>query len=228
VISAVRIWRRRSALLLLMFAAGCARLPPSPQPAPAPAVATIYVIDRGWHTELGLAEPIQDKTLAAVARRFQGARYLVIGFGDSTYLKSRTRGFGTMIGALFPGRGILLVTALRAPPAEAFGASQVVPLGVSQDGLEEVLDFLSASFAVPRNGVPREEGAGPYPGSLFYASTRTYDLAYTCNTWMAQALHRAGLPVSAGGVIFAGQLMRQARAAERAEPMEARAGAPAP
>ncbi len=61
------------------------------------------------------------------------------------------------------------------------------------------------------DGEPLIVGLGPYPGSLFYASSETYNLAYTCNTWVAEALSDGGLPLSPGGVIFAGQIMPEAR-----------------
>jgi hypothetical protein len=54
---------------------------------------------------------------------------------------------------------------------------------------------------------------GPYPGSLFYASSGTYSGFYTCNTWTADALRVGGLPVSSDGVLFAGQVMDRARRA---------------
>jgi hypothetical protein len=44
---------------------------------------------------------------------------------------------------------------------------------------------------------------------VFYAATGTYDLSHTCNTWTAEALRAAGAPVSAAGVVFAGQLLDQ-------------------
>ena len=60
-----------------------------------------------------------------------------------------------------------------------------------------------------KEGPPRRIGAGPYPQSVFYASTGTYNLAHTCNTWTAEALRVAGLPVNAAGVVFAGQVLDQ-------------------
>jgi hypothetical protein len=52
---------------------------------------------------------------------------------------------------------------------------------------------------------------GPYPGSEFYASPATYDAFYTCNTFAAEALGAAGLPIASGGVIFAEQVMGPSR-----------------
>ncbi|MGH6676638.1 MAG: DUF2459 domain-containing protein, partial [Xanthobacteraceae bacterium] len=68
------------------------------------------------------------------------------------------------------------------------------------------------SFAVTRTGGLQPLGHGPYPSSAFYAAAGTYDGTHTCNTWTAEALHTAGLPVTSAGVVFAGQLMRQIRA----------------
>ena len=43
------------------------------------------------------------------------------------------------------------------------------------------------------------------------AATGSYDLSHTCNTWTAEALHAAGVPMTAAGVVFAGQLLDQLR-----------------
>jgi len=49
---------------------------------------------------------------------------------------------------------------------------------------------------------------GPYPGSVFLASTETYDLFNTCNTWTAAVLNDAGLPIDPR-VLLADQVMQQ-------------------
>jgi len=59
------------------------------------------------------------------------------------------------------------------------------------------------------NGTSRRIGTGPYPQSASYASSGTYNLAHTCNTWTAEALRTAGLPVNAAGVVFSGQVLDQ-------------------
>jgi hypothetical protein len=67
------------------------------------------------------------------------------------------------------------------------------------------------------SGNPRLVGPGRFPGSQFYAAEHGYSLAYTCNTWVADALHAAGLPVDEGGVVFSGQTMARVEAAAAAQ-----------
>jgi uncharacterized protein (TIGR02117 family) len=180
-------------------------------PNAATGTAVVYVIGRGWHTDIGLPAREITGPLAKLEQGFPGVQYLVLGFGDRHYLLTRDKTFGDMLLALLPGRGAMLVTALRAPPQAAFGTAHVVALHITQIGLERLTAFLWASVETGPDGNPVPLGDGPYPGSTYYASAATYDVAYTCNTWTADALRAAGLPVRADGVLFAGQVMDRAR-----------------
>jgi hypothetical protein len=118
-----------------------------------------------------------------------------------------------MLIAALPGPGALLVTGLRTPPAEAFPPVDVVAVPLSDAGLRRVTGFLWRAFETDGNGRPLPLGDGPYPGSLFYASSVTYALTHTCNTWTAEALQIGGTPTLAAGVLLASQVMARARAA---------------
>jgi hypothetical protein len=182
-------------------------------PPPGPQAAIAFVIDRGWHTDIGLGVEDMHGPLTTLEQSFPGVRYLVFGFGDRAYLLARHRMLLDMVAALFPGPGAILVTALRAPPADAFGADHVVQLPLSPAQLDRLTSFIWDNLPKDPRGLPLMIADGPYPGSLFYASSATYDLAYTCNTWTADALYVAGLPISPDGVVFASQLMRRVRSA---------------
>jgi uncharacterized protein (TIGR02117 family) len=194
--------------------AACAAVPPALPPGPRPV--RIAVADRGWHTELCVAAPAPADPLAALAAGFPGARFLCLGFGERQYLLSPDPGLGEMLSALLPSRAALLVTALSAPPAEAFGAANVVELGITTEGAARLGAFLWRSLETTRTGAPVRLRDGPYPGSAYFAATGTYDAFTTCNTWTADGLRAAGLPVG-GLVIFAGQVMSQARSIAAAE-----------
>jgi hypothetical protein len=189
---------------------GCSTVSTPPR---APQAAISFVIDRGWHTDIGIGVEDMHGPLTTFEQTFPGVRYLVFGFGDRAYLLARHRMLLDTVGALFPGPGAILVTALRAPPADAFGAEHVVPLPLSRAQLDRLTGFIWDDLQKDPRGLPLMIADGPYPGSLFYASSATYDLAYTCNTWTADALHVAGLPISSDGVVFASQLMRRVRSA---------------
>jgi uncharacterized protein (TIGR02117 family) len=174
---------------------------------PAPADAIVYVIGRDWHTDIGL--PIEEISgpLTALERAFPGVRVLTIGFGDRRFLLTRDRSWLAMLRALLPGRGALLVTALRTEPEPAFGPAHVVRLHVSAAELARLRDRLWREFEHADGGQPKLLADGPYPGSLFYAASATYSGLYTCNTWTAEMARAAGLPMPASGVLFAGQVM---------------------
>jgi uncharacterized protein (TIGR02117 family) len=199
----------RAFLPALAFAlAGCAGAPPALPPGPA--VEQLAVARRSWHTDLCMAAPVAPDRLAALAADFPGARYLCFGFGDRQYLLSGQHGPLTMLGALLPSEAALLMTALGADPAAAFGAGNVVRLGLTAAGEVRLRAFLLQSLQTDTAGQPMRLGDGPYPGSVYYAASSPYDALATCNTWTADALRAAGLPVG-GMVIFAGQVMSRAR-----------------
>ena len=205
-------------LLLLLFSpAGCATRPMPPRSAAGPEFAEVQVIARDWHTDLGLPVAMLGPALAGLADKFPGVRYLVFGFGDRGYLLDRNPSPFRLLRALLPGPGAILLTALAAPPEAAFGADSVVRLPLSRAEFERLERFIgdSLDWAGGRDaeGRLRPIGEGPYPGSVFHASSVTYSAAYSCNTWTAEALAVAGLPVAASGVLFVGQVMAQARKA---------------
>ena len=102
--------------LIALFLIGCSTVSRHAA-TPVPEGANrIYVIDRGWHTEIGLPVAELHGKLALVAADFPGATSLTVGFGDRIYLLDRNTDFFDRLRALLPGKAALLVTALSAPP----------------------------------------------------------------------------------------------------------------
>jgi hypothetical protein len=195
-------------LVPLVALAGCAAA--TAVPPPGPAVTSITVAHRSWHTDICLRSEDADARVAELAAGFPGARFLCIGFGERQYTVRHDHGVLTMIGAMFPSQAALLLTALRAPPAAAFGADQVVSLAISRAGLSGLDAYLWRSTQTGADGTPTQLGNGPYVGSVYYAATGTYWGLHTCNTWTATGLRAAGLPID-DAVLLASEVMSQAR-----------------
>lgn len=219
-VSAAATLSRRRALLLATWMggatlAGCSSAIPPHATDAGPAAGAIEIVSRDWHTEIGLSAGELHGPLAELLQTFPGATYLLFGFGERAYWTRPDPTPLDMLWALVPGPGVILVTGLRVPPAEAFGREDVVTLAVSRAGLERVSDFLWGELEKGADGLPHPIADGPYLGSLFYATRRVYSPLYTCNTWTAEATRIAGPAMSASGVLFASQVMARARAAVR-------------
>jgi hypothetical protein len=173
--------------------------------------ATISVIDRGWHTDIALPAEAISGPVAALVRAFPGVRFLVFGFGDRAYYMAPDETFFGRVVALFPGPGVILVTGLSASPADAFGGDHVVSLRISQGQLRAMTSFVQHSLENSTDGSFERLGDGPYPGSVFYASGVRYDAFHNCNRWTLDALRSGGLAAEPDGVIFAGQVVEQAK-----------------
>jgi len=195
-------------LAVVALLAACAAVPRDESAAGGEATA-VYVIHRGWHTDIAFAAPDLHGPLAGVAHDLAGANYLVIGFGDRRYLEARDRGPWVQMLALWPGQGLMLATGLRATPQQAFGADQVVELRLSPQRAQAIEAFVWRSFRADAEGAVRSEAPGPYGGSRFYPASPRYSALHTCNSWTAEALQAGGVPVHSGGVIFSWQLWSQ-------------------
>lgn len=190
---------------------GC-RSPPLPsyQEAPGGGV-TAYLIAAGWHAEIALAVHAIHDPLRAVTPDFPGAQYLSFGWGERNYYMARAPTVGDAMSALFPGPAVLLVTPLYRRPRDSRANAQVFELSLSTTGLDRLSNYLWAAFDKSGDGSPRRLAAGPEPGSVFYAATGTYSASYTCNTWTAEGLRVAGIPVTPAGVVFVSDLTDQLR-----------------
>jgi hypothetical protein len=189
---------------------------------PVAGDAVVYVVGRGWHTDIGLPVDEVHGPLADLAGDFPGVSFMVFGFGERNYLVTHKGGSADMLTALFPSKSAILLTALRAPPTEAFDDQQVVTLRLTQDGVDGMVDRIWQAVEKSADGAALRLADGPYPGSRFYASGETYDGFHTCNTWTARLLRDGGLPVDPDGVLFVGQVMRQAEAIATVQARQAR------
>jgi uncharacterized protein (TIGR02117 family) len=206
--SARKGWGRLGFVIALVsLVGGCV----APVPSEPPGDAVVYVIERGWHTDIGL--PVEEIAgpLATLEKPYPGVTFLVFGFGERQFLVTRKKDFGAMLNALLPSHSALLLTALRATPEVAFGQANVVALHVSRAGLERIVASIWQEFELSATGEPTWLAEGPYPGSAFYAARETYSGFYTCNTWTAENLRAGGVAMPVAGVLFSGQVMGLAR-----------------
>jgi uncharacterized protein (TIGR02117 family) len=171
--------------------------------------AVIYVVGRGWHTDIGLAVDDVHGPLASLEAGFPGVRFMVFGFGERQFYMARDTGSAEMLAALLPSDSAILLTALRVPPTEAFADHDVVALHLPPASVQHIADRLWGELGHSGEGSAVRLADGPYPGSAFYAGRNTYDAFHTCNTWTALVLRDAGFPINTQ-VLFAGQVMQQA------------------
>ena len=178
--------------------------------------AVIYVARRGWHIDVGLAAADLMPPLNAVADRFPDSRYIFFGFGDRRYLAAKNHSAPVLLSALWPGAGIVLVTALRQSPDEAFGSQHVIRLTLHAQQVRNLQEFVWRTLE-KNNDTLSMQSEGPYAYSLYFPATARYSAFHTCNTWVAQALRAAGLRVRSAGVLFAAQLWSQVRRIQRTQ-----------
>jgi uncharacterized protein (TIGR02117 family) len=207
-----------AALLALTACAGVSTRSSAPavQSAPTLERVSVYVVKRGWHIDIGIARADALAPLQPVAAMFPQAQYLLFGFGERHYLLNG--GAANALGALWGGAGLVMLTSIAAQPLEqVFGADSVIRLAVTLQQMSALQAFIGHTFAL-RAGAVVPVPAGPHAVvsySAFYESTARYSARHTCNTWAAEALQAAQLPVSSSGVEFSGQLWRQVRSALR-------------
>ncbi|MBL6749934.1 MAG: DUF2459 domain-containing protein [Nevskia sp.] len=209
----------------VMMLAACATPPPRPDPGAVGNSTTpperIYVLRRGWHTDVVLQVADLRPPLSAIAGDFPGARYLVFGFGDRHYVLATHKDMGELLLAPLPGAGLVLVSALQGTPEEVYGSGHVAPVDIAPEQAGRIGDFIWSSLQHDPAGTTHPYLAGRYAGNLYYASTDRYSGLFTCNTWTARALKAGGIHVNSFGVLFAGQVWDQVGAARPAHPPQA-------
>ena len=196
---------------LVALTAGClgpvASLFPPARDAP---VEPVWVVDHGWHTGLVLERSSIPHGLVPEQDDFPAAQYLEIGWGDAQFYRTPDAGVSLAIRAAFLSKAsVLHVVGLPVPPGDAFAPGDAVEIRLSRLGFEALARFVDGSFDRGGQRAASPQGRGLYGDSRFYAGRGRYHLFYTCNTWIADALRAAGVPITPVYAMTAGNLMWQ-------------------
>jgi hypothetical protein len=85
----------------------------------------------------------------------------------------------------------------------------ITELRLSEEAFTRLLAFLDATFARADPSRVAEAHPGLYPYSRFYDASGKFGILRSCNTWVAEALQSAGLPVDPSFVVIASNLNRE-------------------
>lgn len=177
------------------------------------AEVAIGVLREGWHTGLIIPAAEIGPSLAGLHEWFPQAKYLVFGWGNRAFYTATHSGLGMALSALLPSSSVVFVRGLPDAPEKTLAPGAELRWVCASPSRGSKLDaYLGDYLQKGRDGRLISVGPGPLPGSWFFVSPGTYDAFHTCNTWTAAGLEFAGLPVSAGGIVFAGQVMSEIRA----------------
>ncbi len=201
---------KRSLYLLFMTVVMAACSPvirPCPHP---PAGDVVYVVGQGWHAEIGIPVEELNEDLAFYRKVFPGARTIMFGYAKKTFVTSPPETISEYILGPLPGTATVHAVGLRVTPLEAYPPEATITLSLPPGGIKALCAYIKNDLATDTSGNPRIVAHSTNPDGLFYAARSQYNLLHTCNTWTANALHQAGLPISGDGVIFSGQTMTRA------------------
>jgi len=172
-----------------------------------PACKTVFIAHNSWHAAIVLAKSdLADKAMPELAD-FPTARFIEFSWGDKDYFPNPDSGvFAAIKAALWSAGSVMHLVGFSDSVERFYAGATVTELRLSPPAYRRLLDYLDDTF-MRESSPPRAHAApGLFPYSRFYPARRSFSLLRTCNTWVAEALEHAGLPISSAFVITAGNL----------------------
>jgi hypothetical protein len=184
---------------------------------PNTAEDVVYVVGQGWHAEIGIPVEELNHDLAFYRKIFPEARALMFGYGKKTFFTAPPDAISEYFLGPFPGPAAIHVVGLNVMPVDAYSRENTFTLRLPPGGAQALSAYIAKDLSRDKSDRPEEIAHSTDPDGLFYAAQSEYNLFHTCNTWTADALHDAGLPVSGDGVTFSEQVMTQVAAAAKSQ-----------
>jgi uncharacterized protein (TIGR02117 family) len=175
-------------------------------------VRSVYVVYDAWHSAVVIRTADIPAAVLPEIRDFPSAEYLEFSWGDRDYFPAPDGGLGLVLKAAFWSSGsVLHVVGFRDTVEKTFPSAEIVEIVLSEEGFKGLIQFISDTFSRPHPPASAEPRPGLFPNGRFYSAEGKFSIFRTCNTWVAEALRAAGLPISPGYVITAGNLGNQVR-----------------
>ncbi|HJM07505.1 MAG: DUF2459 domain-containing protein [SAR324 cluster bacterium] len=199
-------------IILLLSISGCASaLSWQSFPDSIENERSVYVINHGWHA--GLILPYESLVgLPHIEETLGYSQYYEFGWGDADFYQAEKITSGVPLKAiLWPTDSVLQVVSVLTYPHAHFPHSEMVEVRLSRQGLGRLVDYISASFYRDLDSQFVVLGRGIYKNSHFFKATGGYQLTNNCNTWVAEALERSGVPVSSFLTLTSDGVMQQTK-----------------
>jgi len=171
---------------------------------------SFIVVHNAWHAAMVFDKDDLIRARLPELADFPAARFIEISWGDKDYFPDPDAGVLTALKAAFWSSGsVLHLVGFTSDVEKFYPSAELVELRVTAQVYGRLLDHIAHSFArsAATGRAPARPGLFAY--SRFYTSNEIFSLMKTCNTWIAYALQSAGLPISPGLVLTAGQLAEQ-------------------
>ena len=176
---------------------------------------SVFIVDNAWHAAIVLrTSDLSDKFMPELAD-FPAAKFIEFSWGDKDYFPNPQSGAFTAVkAALWSAGSVMHLVGFSDTVEQFYRGATVTELRLSRTAYNRMVEYLNETFARD-NSLGRARAApGLFAYSRFYPATRNFSLLRTCNTWVAEALEQAGLPISSGFVITAGNLRSELLAAK--------------
>lgn len=171
---------------------------------------SVFVVHSSWHAGLVLRKSdIAEKILPEIGD-FPGAALIEFSWGDQDYFPDPNSGVLAALKAAFWSDGsVLHLVGFDGTVGDFYRGAEVIELRLSRDTFIRLTTFIASEFSRGDLALPAKPRPGLYAYSRFYGATSKFSFARTCNTWVAEALSHAGVPIHAASVITASNLAAQ-------------------
>lgn len=167
---------------------------------------TIWVERENYHTALLLPTAVVVAHTPALQTVIGHQPYVRFGWGNQDYYGSSQKSIGKAMKALFIASPSVVEIAGFAEPVQA--GAKVVAVDVSKEEIQQLLDFISATFKFDNEHKPILVRTEP-TGFRYYAAHGRYHVFRNCNNWTAEGLKQSGQNVYFRWSFLAGQVMGQ-------------------
>ena len=171
---------------------------------------TVFVVDNSWHAAIVLSGDDLRIDALPELNDFPDAKFIEFSWGDQDYFPDPNSGIWAALRAAFWSRGsVLHLVGFNQNVSQFYGGAEIFEFRLAPAAHRQLIRFISASFARSNSHGRAQASPGLFAYSRFYPATAKFSVLRTCNTWVAEALASAGLPISPGSVLTAGSLASQ-------------------
>ena len=175
-------------------------------------VKSVFIVHDSWHSGIVIKKTDISAASLPELRDFPDAEYLEFSWGDRDYFPAPDPGLGLALKAAFwSGGSVLHVVGLNDAMENLFSNAEIIEIGLSEEAFQRLVKFVSDTLSRSHPAVPAEARPGLSSNARIYSAEGKFSVLRTCNTWVAEALSSAGLPINPGSVITARSLGDQVR-----------------